>query len=436
MHELLSHHEDPRRFMSLEAAMTVETVPFAIPGQMDNLADQMSDPSRLDGWQTTQTLTKGLGPAYDLYWSDLGLLRVCLGNEHATAVFDGNEIDYIPLFADNPDVLKISRLTALLQDCGKALSIVRTGSNFAQSKYNVETAEKIISSVSDEKLSPAVKQAVIALVGLDVVGGMLQGHDVDEKLAQFQADWPDEFLEFRDDLMLSSYLSDASAHSSYRLYRNARNGFVEPAVKPDDAQLTFLFARHRSGAVTLTPDRCGLLLSRLPGISRLRYLLTDELGPYAREDEAFAEVVTRQARTGDEHGLRIEDQQEYQRDFIIMEGAGSLGVSASIITYPCARYDIATDRRYWLPGDGRLWERVVSVGNTSAEEYGPVPENYAHPDPDVAKMQKRVLCADISQNSAIGRPLAPEEAWDVIHRLENLAEIKMPAGKVYRWQPH
>ncbi|HET8669235.1 MAG TPA: hypothetical protein VFM05_01035, partial [Candidatus Saccharimonadales bacterium] len=316
---------------------------------------------------------------------------------------------------------RISRLTALLQDGGKVLSVAATGTNFAQSFFNVRIARRMVASIADEYLGPAAKRAVIALVGLEVIGGILQGHDVEEKLAQFMADWPEEFEEVREDLMLSSYLSDASAHSDFRLYRNARNGFPEPAVRRDDAQLSFLFTRHRSGAVTLTPDRCATLLSRLPGIKRLRYLLTGELGPYAREDEAFAEVVGRKVCTGSKGVVTIHDPAEYSEDVYILEEQGRFGISANILTYPLDRSDVAIDRRYWLPGDGRVWERSVWVGASVPSDPGPPPEAYAHVNPEVYAMQQRVITADGVYASNIGRPLLLDEAWRVIHAIENVA---------------
>lgn len=395
-------------------------VKLADPDRMNALVERMGCPTRMDGWQATKELTDSLGDAHDLYWGDLGLLRVCLGAEHATAVFDGDEIDYRPVIGDNPNVLKISRLTDLLQDGGKVLSVAQTGENFAQSFYNVHMARAVVASIDDEILSAAAKRAVVALVGLDVIGGMLQGHDVDDKLAQFVGDWPEEFNDYRDDLMLASYLSDASAHSAFRLYRNARSGFPEPAVRREDAQLTFLFDRHRSGAVTLAPDRCALLLPRLPGLSRLRYLLTDERGPYAREDQVFEEVVAHKARSGCDGYLQIRDSREYAEDVYNMEELGRLGVSANRLTYPADRLDVAIDRRYWLPGDGRVWERSVWVGGTALGDPGPLPQEYAHPDPEIARMQQGVLIADRVYASTIGQPISPEEAWAVIHSLENL----------------
>lgn len=433
MHELLGHHGQPdeagRRLLPppvLEAVVEAIRVPGAAlvdPAIINKQVNQLGTPDRIDGWKAAKEVAGSVGPAYDLFWGDLGLLRVCLGIEHASAVFDGNEIDYAPLFADVPEVLKISRLVALLQDSGKVLSVARTGSNFAQSEDNVAVARKFVESISDENLSPVAKRAVVALVGLDVLGGILQGHDVDEKMAQFLQEWPQELDEYRDDLMLSTYLSDASAHSSFRLYRNARTGFVEPAVRKEDAQLSFLFARHPDGALTLTSDRCQLLLSHLPGVKRLRYLLTCEPAPYIREDVGFAEVVRRKSSAGGDDVLRLSRPSEIGEEHWSIEQHNTHGALAYHTTHlRGGRSGMAIDRRYWLPGDGRLWKRAVLVGNTALAlgGDGPPPSEYRHTDPEVESMQRRVASADLYQPQDVGRPLSPAEAWGVINYIENL----------------
>lgn len=426
MHEFLGYYGEPlddqrrRMLPDVAARIMASETPLASPDQINPLVKRMGNVECMDGWTTTKELTDTLGPAHDLYWGDLDLLRVCLGNEHATAVYDGNEIDYRPLFSDNPELLKIGRCTDLLQDGGKVVSVALTGSNFAQSYYNVEIAKKVLAGVDDKILKPAAKQAIVALVGTNVIGGMLQGHDVDEEWDRLQADWPEELRESLEDLMLASYLSDASAHSSFRLYRNARTGFPEPAVLPEDVQLSFLFARHRSGAVTLTPDRCELLLSRLPGINRLRHLLTGELGSYTRDDQAFAEVVTRIVDGVHKGGFTA--SHKFGEDVYILEKRGTFGISANILSYPKNRSGIAIDRRYWLPGDGRVWERSVWVGNSVPSEPGPPADMYRHANPEIAAMQQQVLLADRVYASNIGRPLSPEESWNVIHRMENLIQ--------------
>lgn len=229
--------------LAQEIVSSLETTPLADEERLNTLVQKLAEPNRLDGWGTTKELVDSLqrDGAYHLYWGDHGLLRPCLGTEHAAAVFDGSEIDYLPPFYSGPEpappeVLQIKRLTDEFQDDGKVLSVALTGDNFSQAHFNRLTTANLLRSI---RLREPVKRATALLAGLNVVGGILQGYDVDEELAQFQAAWPEEFAGYRDDLVLASYLSDASAHSAYRLIRNARTGFIEPAVRPDDAQLTF-----------------------------------------------------------------------------------------------------------------------------------------------------------------------------------------------------
>ena len=198
MHEFLGHHgEEPdeeRRQMSAETAERImahlDSATLADPERLHPLVERMGTSERMDGWTATKQLADSLGDNYDLYWGDLDLLRTCLGTEHAAAVFDGNEIDYRPLLGGHPEILRIARLTDLLQDSGKVLSVAMTGSNFAQSEYNTRVARNVVGCIADGYLDQSAKQAVVALAGLDVIGGILQGHDVDEKLAQFNAAWP------------------------------------------------------------------------------------------------------------------------------------------------------------------------------------------------------------------------------------------------------
>lgn len=429
--------DDERRQMppalAQEIVSSLETTPLADEESLDTLVRKLAEASRLDGWETTKELVDSLqgDGAYHLYWGDHGLLRACLGTEHAAAVADGSEIDYLPAFYDSPEpappeVLQVKRLTDLFQDDGKVLSVALTGENFSQAHFNRLTTANLLRST---RLREPVKQAVALLADLNAIGGLLQGHDVDEELAQFQAAWPEEFADYRDDLMLASYLSDASAHSAHRLIRNARTGFIEPAVRPDDAQLTFLFARHRSGALTLTPDRCALLLERFPGIKRLRYLLDGSLDPHAREDEVFSEVVTRQLETrrpGHEE-VQVIHEDGGRTDVISFGESGRYGDHVRVNSYAQGLTPhVSTETMYWLPGDGRLWQRSVYVGNLAlafeAGDYlGPDPATYQHVDMHVEAMQRGVAQARPIEDGSIGRPLSVADAWKVINQLEDYA---------------
>ncbi|HKU18599.1 MAG TPA: hypothetical protein VJP80_04965 [Candidatus Saccharimonadales bacterium] len=430
--------DDKRRQMPLEVARQIvdslETTPLADAERLDVLVQGLAQPTRLDGWETTMSLVDSLRQegAYHLYWGDHGLLRPCLGTEHAAAVFDGSEIDYLPTFYDHPEpappeVLQIKRLADLWQDDGKVLSVALTGDNFSQAYFNRLVTANLLQSTH---LREPVKQATALLADLNVIGGILQGQDMSGELASFQTAWPEEFVDYRDDLMIASYLSDASAHSASRLARNARNGFAEPAVRPDDAQLTFLFARHRNGALTLTPDRCELLLEQFPGVNRLRHLLDDSPAPYAREDEVFSEVVARQlaTRRRPNEEVQILDEDDLRTDVVSFvqndSHGGHVRVNRYVQGYPP---DISTEIMYWLPGDGRLWQRSVYVGNLAlgfeAGDYlGANPASYQHSDPSIEAMQRNITQAKPVEDNSIGRPLSVAGAWEVINMLQGYTE--------------
>jgi hypothetical protein len=403
-------------------------------GELNRFVDSLSTPTRFDDWETVQRFADTLGPADELYWRDLDLLRPCLGNEHACAVSAGNETDYAPLFYDAPEALAISRLTALEQDGGKVLSVVETGNNFDQSRYNLYVAQKIHHSIDNEVLSPDAKKATELLVGQDLIGSILQGKEYQEALERFQSAWPESLAEFRDDLLVASYLSDASAHSAYRIYRNARNGYREPAVRPADAQLTFLFTRHKDGkaevdpqcgAITLTDDRCQLLLDVLPGVNRLRHLLTGEPSPYRREDVAFKAAVGRLVTELADYPKGLVDQIDSSGETrVFAQSDPAVGGLLKFRTKYFGHSTVMREEAYYLPGDGRVWSRAFVH---SGWDYESVVFNYLytsrtefeHPDPEVTAMRLAIADHDSTQNGIVGRPLSLEQAWRVINQAEN-----------------
>lgn len=426
----IEHHlqppDDERRHMTPQTAMAIkasiqEGSLVADPERLEALAEEFTLPTRLDGWDSVDALTTSLGSNDELFWSDLDLLRPCLGNEHAAAVFDGNEIDYVPYFYDTPEALQITRLTALAQDSGKALAVAEEGNNFGQTAFNKQITEQIVAPL--QNLTPTAKKAISLLVGQDLIGGILQNKDVTDALEEFRAAWPPDLADYRDDLLLASYLSDASAHSGMRLYRNARNSYTEPAVRPDDAQLTFLFEHHPNGAVTLTEDRRQLLLDALPGINRLRPLLTGEPSPIVREDDIFKDIITRKL---DRYASVQEGMHEYsdngEEKRLIRLGTNALhGTNVTIFTTYASRSDVSRQQVYFTPGDGRIWEQ-------SATTYHRIPMFDAyydgnrdkHPDAAIDKMQSDVAYRRAIEGEDLGKPLSPKKAWQVIEHIGNI----------------
>jgi hypothetical protein len=438
-YEAIGFHGQPsdeRRAMPPKTARDImsamNTVPLADETPLNQFVDSLKEPTRLDGWETTKAFVDCLrGDAYHLYWGDHGLLRPCLGTEHSAAVFDGSEIDYLPAFYERSgeavpaEILQIKRITDVVQDDGKVLSVAQTGENFAQSRFNRLVTANFLRSM---RLSRPIKRAIALLADANIIGGILQGFDTEQELTRFQKRWPPEFCDYRDDLLLASYLSDAGAHSSYRLIRNARTGFIEPAVRPNDTQLSFLFTRHSDGALTLTPDHSALLLERLPNINRLRYLLDGSRGPYAREDVMFTEIVSRKLairrKLHDE--VQVIKKDGPRTDAISFADSDRHGKHIRINSYVQGMSPyVPTETMYWLPGDGRLWQRSVYVGNLAlafeAGDYmGADPASYRHADPEVQGMQRGITQAAPAEDSTIGRPLSVRDAWQTIHNLQGL----------------
>lgn len=416
--------DEPRITMSPEEAAGVSaglasTEALGDPWQLKTFVQGLALPERLDAFTMCKQFVDALGPYYSLYWRDLALLRPCLGIEHNTAVADGLELDYAPALYDEPIVLQVARFLPHVQDGGKALCVAETGNNFGQKSYNLAVTRKVLESVPEEALPNYAKQAVMLLNEFDVIGGLLQGHDVADDLEQFRAAWPGKLAPYRDDLMLIAYLSDASAHSGYRMYHNIRYASLEPAVRPNDAQLSFLFDRHPGGAVTLTPDRCHTLLEHLPTLNRMRYLLTGERGPFAQDADIFATVLQQLTRMHNGVEWFSDPISEDITDRVCLRPDGSILVNRT------SRHNTAYVRsaRYFTPGDGRVWCHVShasSVLPMHGFDMRPVPQPaYQHPDNEVAARQRTHLYGLQYRSEDFGHPLDPEAFWQLIHRIES-----------------
>jgi len=396
--------------------------------------DNFSDPVRLDGWNCAYELTASLGhPNDELFWSDLDLARPCLGIEHAAAVFQGNENDYAPYFYDAPEALETTRLTALLQDSGKALAVAEDGNNFGQTAQNVKVTRCILDAT--DATEPHVKQAVLALVGQDIIGGLLQGRDVAAGLEAFQQAWPAELADYRDDLLLASYLSDASAHSGQRLYQNARNSYTEPAVRTDDMNLDFLFTRHSSGAVTLTPGRCELLLQALPGVKRLRPLLTGEPSPVIAEGVVFEETVkhTMTSEPRAKEGSISYNEDGNVRTLTTLGTHALIGNFAQQVTIETGDdgYDpldelrndhVAHQVTYYAPGDGRVWGMGAALHSPTDYYQGYIPAGHHdnHPNRVIDSMLATIVSTRAIERNRLGQPLPSRIAWKLILDIKDI----------------
>lgn len=247
--------------------------PLADATLINELVANFESPEPIDPWQAVNKLARALGDADSLLLGDLNILRPLRGIEHAGTVLSSGE-EYIPLFQDAPPIVRVvKRFADMCGDIGKVLSVADTGQNFAQAEYNLKVTTNILKSTN----LPEYAKRAVELLGRDVIGGLLQGREgAEAALAALRQEWPEELAEYFDDLVLNAYMDDASAHSDHRQTLYIRTGQLERAVRPDDAQLTFLFVRHPSGVLTLTPDRAELVARHLPNLRRLRHLIVSD----------------------------------------------------------------------------------------------------------------------------------------------------------------
>lgn len=397
--------------------------------EFNQLVQQFGEPDYIDPTLATKSFADSLSSTdpdrsnHDLIWADLDLLRPCLGNEHITAVLGGVEVDYAPLFYNEPTALQVMRTTALVQDSGKVLCVNQTGNNFEQEKYNTLVSANVMSSLPETIMNAQAKQAVNLLVTYgDIVGGILQDKPVDELIAAFQKAWPAELAEYRDDLMLIAYLSDASAHSNYRLYDNYRQSRLEPAVREEDQQLSFLFEPHQNGAITLTEERCQKLLQRFPDINRTRHLLEGSWSPIPRAADVLATIITE----------KLTSFGEEEQDIWLNNGQDEFGGKLRVHLLQKGRYATSADyprhhdrTEYFTPGDGRVWARwrrdhyvFPMIGIAMGDTYVPK-ELFDHSNPQVADMQQQYYDGRKTQAENVGHPLTEEQAWRVIHEIQS-----------------
>lgn len=428
---------------SIRAALKSKEL-LADPHSMRELTEVFAARATIDPWEAMLHLTRALErpEAYQLLWRDLNILRPASGVEHASAVLGGLEEDYIRFFFSAPEEVRIiSRFGAVFGDIGKILTVATTGQNFTQSEDNRRVAARLMQSTD---LPPFVKRAVPLLVGHDILGGLLQGHaDAVTQLSALREKWPKALAPYLDDMLFALYMSDASAHSAYRSAVNTRTGYLQPAVQPDDAQLTFLFERHPSGALTLTPERCAIIAAHLPDMHFLRHLVVPgtqpEILPYTQPAEVFADIVRRafNARADD---VQVDDvsraewvsltpqtvlhycpqaERVFLRRYAEDRPSGT-GLGALVVSVPEQNGTIQNtlhvrDGRVWLrriayrPGDPRPIDMSLSYS---------LPPTSAHSDEWTEQAMRRVAYARSTTAFSIGVPLGEVDAWQFVRWLE------------------
>jgi hypothetical protein len=249
---------------------------FAIdPEHLNQFAANLRTEEALDPIQTVYALAASSSHLPTLMKADIGLLRPCRLAEHTEADLSGLEQDYIGRFP-NPEHRQILRFASLCQDIGKSLCVKATGDNKRQTEYNLAVTEALLQGVDEENMADDAKEAVRRLLGYDIVGGLLQGKFDQAEVDKLRSRWPARFEGQLADFVVTSYMSDASAHTQHRSFTNA-NGEKQPSVTPEDVSLDFLFEPPAAGQpVTLVQPYRRAVAALFPDVQATSDLLRDD----------------------------------------------------------------------------------------------------------------------------------------------------------------
>lgn len=254
------------------------------PQLLNNAVAVLRTNETLDPLQSVQAITASSSHLRTLFDADIGLLRPCRLDEHTEADLGGLEQDYIPLFSD-PEHRQILRFASFCKDSGKSLCNKATGDNLQQTAYNLRITEALLGAVDNEVMAADAKEAVRLLVEYDTVGSLLQGKFDQAQVDELRSRWPERFADQLADLVVTSYMSDASAHTAHRIFTDRTTGEPRQAVMPEDRSLDFLFEPH-SKPVTLTQPYRRAVAALFPDAQATAALL--------RSDVTDEEVPTRE----------------------------------------------------------------------------------------------------------------------------------------------
>jgi hypothetical protein len=223
------------------------------PQHLNNVVACLRTEEALDPLQSVYALAACSPHLQTLFNADIGLLRAARLGEHTEADLSGLEQDYIQLFPD-PEHRQILRFASLVQDSGKSLCVKATGDNQQQTRYNQAITEALLDKIDSAVMANDAKDAVRLLVEYDIVGNMLQGRFDQAQVDELRARWPARFANQLADFMVTSYMSDASAHTAHRAFTNA-DGEQQPCVTPEDVSLDFLFEPQGQSVILAQPYR-------------------------------------------------------------------------------------------------------------------------------------------------------------------------------------
>jgi len=218
----------------------------------------------LDPLQVVEDLAACSSEMAALLRVDMGLLRPCRGAEHAQSVLQGFEDDYRVLFQGDQESLKIMRLTTLLQDLGKGLSVKSTGDNQVRIVFTRLILENLLAVLEPDLLPDDAQRALSLLVDQNSIGRALLGNFEQTKIAGLRKRWPEQFAHRLDDCVVVAYLCDASAHSRFRSHVDIDSGVLRSSVSETDTQLTHLFHKEPGHPLTLCEPYRTSVLSLFP----------------------------------------------------------------------------------------------------------------------------------------------------------------------------
>jgi hypothetical protein len=217
----------------LEHAFVVDTLssidsqslcssPERLQSVVHGLAQTAIDPWNvvLDMASCSQTMARVMS-------ADVGAVDSYRLHEHTQAMMSGLEADYITTL-DDPGDRTLLRSTGLFHDIGKPLCVAHCQDRHMQSFYNRLARDNLLMSIPDDLLTGAQKITMRLLVDHDIIGTTVKRRlSLDAAASQLAllvqrcpTEYQSKFLGFQ----RAIYLSDVTAYTSYRSYREAETG--------------------------------------------------------------------------------------------------------------------------------------------------------------------------------------------------------------------
>lgn len=217
-------------------------------GMMTKLIKSFASPQTLDPYTVICALGTCSAEVARLLGADVGLWEKYRLHEHTQAVLGGFETDYARDFPD-PHDLKLIRTTLLLQDIGKSLCVGNGDiPRHKQDIYNLKVASNLLDSVDPAVLNADERAAIMLLIGQDIIGSALKGasttdlakvggitlSDANRLLRELKNACPPMVRARLHKILPIIHLSDLSAYTTYRSYKDATTKQIEQCTKSYD----------------------------------------------------------------------------------------------------------------------------------------------------------------------------------------------------------